>query len=53
MWHSGRKSQRKQSAIVLASMRSFFFLAAAATSDDRPYRDMLSLSWCEQVRSAQ
>src|SRR5207249_416872 len=29
MWHSGRKSQRKQSAILLASTRSFFFLAAA------------------------
>src|SRR5437016_7409280 len=29
MWHSGRKSQRRQSAILPASMRSFFFLAAA------------------------
>jgi hypothetical protein len=27
MWHSGRKSQRRQSAILLASIRSFFFFA--------------------------
>src|SRR5215469_1326848 len=27
--HSGRKSQRRQSQILLASMRSFFFFAAA------------------------
>jgi len=29
MWHSERKSHRKQSAILLASIWSFFFLAAA------------------------
>jgi hypothetical protein len=29
MWHSGRKSQRRQSAILPASIRSFFLLAAA------------------------
>src|SRR5262249_9890946 len=29
MWHSGRKSQRRQSAILPASIRSFFFLASA------------------------
>src|SRR5665213_1012694 len=29
MWHSGRKSQRRQSQILPASMRSFFFFAAA------------------------
>jgi hypothetical protein len=37
MWHSGRKSQRKQSAILLASILSFFFFASAiaAVSDNR------------------
>ena len=29
MWHSGRKSQRRQSAILPASTRSFVFFAAA------------------------
>jgi hypothetical protein len=29
MWHSGRKSQRRQSAILPASILSFFFLAKA------------------------
>jgi hypothetical protein len=29
MWHSGKKSQRRQSAILPESIRSFFFLAAA------------------------
>jgi hypothetical protein len=29
MWHSGRKSRRRQSQILPASIRSFYFFAAA------------------------
>ena len=35
MWHSGRRSQRRQSAILPPSMRSFFFFAAAMASRHR------------------
>ena len=49
MWHSGRKSQRSQSAILPASTRSFFLFAAAIARSIRGCAT-LTLSACGHSR---
>src|SRR5580692_11004820 len=49
MWHSGRKSQRRQSAILLASILSFFRFAAAMARSISGWANLHLLGMRKQV----